>query len=334
MVQPTDLSVDGRLTIEVSPSAHSASDFAQDVREGLSAHPKRLPPKYFYDEAGSKLFEAISELPEYYVTRTELALLQRFVPEIAKCSDGNMAIVELGSGSSRKTRLLIEALIARQGFLHYFPVDISEAILMQSAKQLLKTYPELEITAHVAEYKAGLHRIAEESFEQKMVLFLGSNIGNFDTDGALDFLAQIRRELNRHDYLLLGTDMQKDVSILEAAYDDSQNVTAAFNLNILRHINRQLGGNFEVKNFSHLAFYNAEQSRIEMHLRSEKAQSVHIGKLDTTFQFGPGETIHTENSYKYSSAQVIEMCAQTGFHLARSWQDERGYFSLNLLSPL
>ncbi len=334
MSQSGDLSLNVRLTVKVNSSANATSHFAEDVLEGLSTQPKRLSPRYFYDETGSKLFEDICNLPEYYVTRTERSILQRFAPQIARYSEGNMSVIELGSGNSRKTGLLIEALITRQGALHYLPIDISESMLVQSAKHLLKTFPELRITAHVAEYNAGIQRIAEEDFEQKMVVFLGSNIGNFELDEASDFLCKIRRGMNRNDYFLLGTDMQKDVPILEAAYDDSQQVTAAFNMNLLRRINHELGGDLNVKNFSHFAFYSAEKNRIEMHLRSEKEQEVHIGQLNKTFQFRQGETIHTENSYKYNKAQIIEMCSQTRFHLAQSWQDDRGYFSLNLLTPI
>ena len=334
MSHSTNLSLDARLTVEVSPSARSASDFAQDVLEGLSTQPKRLSPKYFYDETGSKLFEEICDLPEYYVTRTELSILQRVASEIAECAEGNMSVIELGSGSSRKTCLLIDALIAQQGALHYLPIDISELMLIQSAKRLLDIFPELQVTAHIAEYNAGMRRIAEENFGQKMMVFLGSNIGNFDTHEAVAFLHTIRRCLNRRDYLLLGIDMQKNVSVLEAAYDDSRKVTAAFNLNLLHHINRELDGNFNANNFSHLARYNVAQTRIEMHLRSERAQEVHVGKLNTTFQFRRAETIHTENSYKYSKAQILDMCSQTGFQWTQSWQDEEGYFSLNLLTPV
>ena len=343
--QPVDLSLNTRLTVEESISDHLASDdfdmalptqskdFARDVLEGLSASPKRLSPRYFYDETGSKLFEDICNLPEYYVTRTEYSIFRRFAPEIAGRSEGNMGLIELGSGSSRKTCLLIEALISLQGHLHYFPIDISESILVPSANDLLKKYPELKITAHVAEYDAGIRRIGAGDFAQKLVIFLGSNIGNFEPHEAVDFLRKIRRELRAHDYFLLGTDMQKEVSVLESAYDDAQGVTAAFNLNLLHRINRELAGDFNVSRFSHVAFYNVAQSRIEMHLRSEVDQEVHIGQLRKTFPFAKGETIHTENSDKYSIAQINEMGSQAGFHVVQRWQDERGYFCVNLLAP-
>jgi L-histidine N-alpha-methyltransferase len=322
-----------RLTIEVDDSHKRTRNFAKDVLEGLSKRPKRLLPLYFYDERGSKLFEEICRLPEYYITRIEHGILKANASEIVSCSGGSMALVELGSGSSFKTRILIEALLTRQGVLRYFPIDISESIIMESARQLLKDYPQLEISAHVAEFSAGVHRMALETFDQKMVLFLGSNLGNFDPQDARDFLLKLRRELSQQDYLLLGTDMQKDTDVLEPAYDDCQGVTAEFNLNLLRRINRELAGEFELADFSHLAFYNGEKNRIEMHIRSNKAQDVFIGELQRSFSFIPGETIHTENSYKYSVDQVAEISAEAGFKVVNRWEDERGYFSLNLLSP-
>jgi L-histidine Nalpha-methyltransferase len=321
------------LTIEVDDSHKRTRHFAKDVLEGLSARPKRLLPLYFYDERGSKLFEEICRLPEYYITRMEHGILKANASQIVSCSGGSMALVELGSGSSFKTRILIEALLARQRSLRYFPIDISESIVMESARQLLQDYPRLKISAHVAEFSAGVHRMALQTFDQKMVLFLGSNLGNFEPYDARDFLLKIRRELSKQDYLLLGTDMQKDAAVLEPAYDDPQGVTAEFNLNLLRRINRELAGEFELRDFSHVAFYNREESRIEMHIRSNKTQDVYIGELQTSFSFVPGETIHTENSYKYSLDQVAEMSAEAGFKVANRWQDDCGYFSLNLLAP-
>jgi len=322
-----------RLTIEVDDSRKHARSFAKDVLDGLSERPKWLLPLYFYDERGSKLFEEICRLPEYYITRTEHSILKANASEIISCSTGTMALVELGSGSSFKTRLLIEALLARQGSLRYFPIDISESIVMESARQLLQDYPRLRISAHVAEFDVGVHRMALETFDQKMVLFLGSNLGNFDPQDAREFLLKIRRELGQRDYLLLGTDMQKDPAVLEAAYDDPKGVTAEFNLNLLRRINRELAGQFEVEDFSHVAFYNGEESRVEMHIRSNKTQDVYVGELQRSFSFVPGETIHTENSYKYSIDQVAEMSAEVGFKVVNRWEDDRGYFSLNLLAP-
>jgi dimethylhistidine N-methyltransferase len=288
---------------------------------------------YFYDAAGSKLFEKICELPEYYLTRTEDAILVRCAPEIAARSNGNMALIELGSGNSSKTRRLINALIARQGDLHYFSIDISPTILAESAKKLLRDHAELLVTAYVADYNAGLHRIAQEHFAQKLVIFLGSSIGNFEPRQALELLQRIRENLDSDDYFLLGTDMQKDAAVLHAAYNDAQGVTAAFNLNLLRRINHELGGEFNPALFKHFAFYNRAKCRIEMHLRSEANQEVYIHRLDRPFHFSQNETIHTENSQKYNLGQITKMCRQTGYRLVQCWQDSRKYFSVNLLAP-
>ncbi|MDZ7359877.1 MAG: L-histidine N(alpha)-methyltransferase [candidate division KSB1 bacterium] len=325
--------LDARLQIEVETITEAAPSFAKDVLAGLSAKPKTLPPMYFYDAAGSKLFEKICALPEYYLTRTERAILERHAPEIVARANGEMALVELGSGSSTKTRLLIEALIARQNTLHYFPIDISPTILAHSAKQLLHHYPELLVTAYVADYNTGFRRIAAEHFTQKLVVFLGSSLGNFEPQQANRLLRNIRRQLNEDDFFLLGTDLQKAPRLLHAAYNDAQGVTAAFNLNVLRRINRELAGQFNLDLFEHAAFYHAAQSRVEMHLRSTVEQEVYIGRLDRSFHFAKGETIHTENSHKYNLEQIKKICAHTGFRLVQRWQDNRGYFSLNLLAP-
>jgi dimethylhistidine N-methyltransferase len=191
----------------------------------------------------------------------------------------------------------------------------------------------LLVTAYVADYDAGLRRIAEEYFTQKLVVFLGSSLGNFEPHQALDLLQKIREHLNDEDYFLLGTDMQKDAAILHAAYNDAPGVTAAFNLNVLRRINRELGGEFDPALFTHVAFYNAAKSRIEMHLRSEQTHETFVARLDRSFYFHKGETIHTENSHKYSVEQIETMCQRSGFRLVQRWQDRKGYFSLNLLAP-
>lgn len=206
-------------------------------------------------------------------------------------------------------------------------------MLSQSAKRLLRDYPELRVTAHAAEYDAGIRRIAAEHYAQKIIIFLGSSLGNFDPRQALGLLRQVRQELNEDDYFLLGIDLQKPRAILEAAYNDARGVTAAFNRNVLHRINRELAGEFDVDSFAHHAFYNAFQARIEMHLRSTIAQDVYVGRLDRSFHFAEGETIHTESSYKYNLEQISELCVLTGFRLVQCWQDKRKYFCLNLLAP-
>ncbi len=326
--------IDSRLVIECHEMDEHANDFARDVLQGLASTPKRIPSVYFYDERGSELFEQICELPEYYITRTEKSILEQYAPEIVTCSSGEWALVEFGSGSSFKTRLLIEALLEAQGHLHYFPVDISASMLTESARDLLRDYEKLSITGQVAEYYHGIELIGQKDLERKLVIFLGSNIGNFEPGQALSFLRAIRGILNPNDLFLLGTDLEKDSRVLEAAYNDRDGVTAEFNLNLLHRINRELGGHFRVDQFDHQAFYNQTEGRIEMHLRSKKSQQVLIEKAGVTVHFDPGETIHTENSYKYTLEKLKRMCSQTGFQLQRQWQDPRGYFSLNLLAPI
>ena len=321
-----------RLQVEKSAIKNHYPDFAEHVADGLSSVPKRLSPMYLYDKQGSILFEKICDLPEYYLTRTEHSILEKYAGEIAAFSKGDMALIELGSGSSTKTRLIIEALIDHQNDLHYIPVDISETILVSSAKELLEDYPDLKITAHVAEYHAAIKRISNLQIEQKMIIFLGSNLGNFEPAAADNFLRKIRLWLNKGDYMLLSTDLQKDADILEAAYNDKQAVTAAFNLNILKRMNRELDADFDLEKFSHLAFYNSTRGRVEIHLRSKIDQQVYIGHLDESFDFKKGETIHTENSYKFTKGQIAQLCHDNGFRWTKQWTDSRGYFSVNLLS--
>lgn len=324
---------ESRLTVLDRTEDLTVPDFAADVKKGLSATPKTLPPIYFYDERGSELFERICALPEYYITRSEAEILQNSANEIAGYSSGDLSLVELGSGSAIKTRFLISALIEEQGELHYLPIDISSSALIQSAKELSEDYPELTISGCVADYETGLEMLSDLDEEQKMIAFLGSNIGNFEVEEAMQLLHRIREQLQPDDYFLIGTDMQKDVQVLEAAYNDRQGVTAQFNLNILRRMNRELGADFDMSRFSHLAFYNAEKSRIEMHIRSEAAQEVYIDELQESFSFAAGETIHTENSHKYSFEQIRAICDRIGFRLENFWQDREKNFSLNLLAP-
>jgi dimethylhistidine N-methyltransferase len=308
----------------------SENTFASDVRAGLTARPKKLLPKYFYDALGSHLFEAICQLPEYYPTRAETEIFERSAPEIVSSLNGRVSVVELGSGSSVKTRLLIEALIARQGRLHYQPIDISATMLEQSAQELLKIYPELQITAQACDYTRGLGTIERAADETILALFLGSNIGNYDPPEAIALLRQTRRTLRDGDGLLLGADLKKPTAILEAAYDDALGVTAAFNLNVLLRINRELGADFNLKQFRHRAIYNHEQGRIEMHLVSRRAQKIHLNALGLTIEMQEGETIHTENSYKYDLSQLNLMAEASGFSMKRVWMDAEERFSSSL----
>ncbi|HEV7474769.1 MAG TPA: L-histidine N(alpha)-methyltransferase [Pyrinomonadaceae bacterium] len=304
---------------------------AEDVRRGLSKEPKRFLPKYFYDQLGSQLFEAICLLPEYYLTRAENEILERYADEIVSSVDGHTTLVEMGSGSASKTRLIIEALLRKQPELLFIPVDISASALDSSSRILLQSYPQLSIEAYAADYFAGLTELGRKQRGRTLALFLGSNISNFDPDEALRFLRALREMLGDGDALLLGADLKKDRSQLEAAYNDALGVTAAFNLNVLARINRELGGNFDLRAFQHRAFYNEAAGRVEIYIESTRAQTVLIAQLEMEVQFAAGEQIHTENSYKYDLSDIAKLADETGFTRARTWLDQKEQFSSNLL---
>ena len=317
---------------------------AEDVRRGLSTKPKRFLPKYFYDQLGSQLFEAICLLPEYYLTRAENEILERYSDEIVAEINGDtnrgpdtggrrgrVALIEMGSGSASKTRLIIEALLRKQDELLFIPVDISASALDSSSRILLQSYPQLKVEAYAADYFAGLSELGKTQRARTLALFLGSNISNFDPDEALKFLRALRQVLSEGDALLLGADLKKDKSILEAAYNDALGVTAAFNLNVLARINRELGGNFDLRAFQHRAFYNEDVGRVEIYIESLREQTVTISQLDMEVQFGEGEQIHTENSYKYDLSDIGTLASETGFTRAQTWLDQKQQFSSNLL---
>lgn len=305
--------------------------FAEDVRRGLSSEPKRFLPKYFYDELGSQLFEAICLLPEYYLTRAENEILQRYADEIVASVEGETTLLEMGSGSASKSRLIIEALLRKQAELKFIPVDISATALDSSSRILLQSYPRLKIEAYAADYFAGLAELKKTKRPRTLALFLGSNISNFDPADALKFLSSMRDVLTEGDALLLGADLKKDKQVLEAAYNDALGVTAAFNLNVLTRINRELGGDFDLKSFRHLAFYNQEAGRVEIYIESLRQQTVNIRALGVEAKFGEGEQIHTENSYKYDLDDIARLAAETSFTRAHTWLDSQKRFSSNLL---
>lgn len=316
-----------------------ASTFADDVRAGLSSQPKFLLPKYFYDDLGSKLFEAICRLPEYYLTRAEREILARHADDIIQTVTGRARLIELGSGSAEKTRYLIDALLARQAELLYIPVDISGASLEASSQELLKVYPGLRIHAYCSDYFTALRALAATPFsdadgDRTIALFLGSNIGNFDPQESRAFLSEARRMLRPQDALLIGADLKKSVDVLVPAYDDALGVTAAFNLNLLARINHELGGDFDIKKFAHRARYNDAQGRMEMCLVSCARQTVRLRALDLETRFAEGETIHTENSYKFDLEQLRELARDTGFALAQTWFDDARRFSFNLFTAI
>jgi L-histidine N-alpha-methyltransferase len=303
-----------------------------DVRRGLTAPQKSLPPKYFYDRAGSLLFERITELPEYYPTRTESALLAEIVPESigAFLPDD---IVEIGAGSSEKTRRILDAASAGGRDVRYVPLDVDRLTLEATAAGLLRDYPRLSVHAVVGDFERDLAHVPPPR-GRRLALFLGSTIGNLDAPERRRLLAGLRGILpDRGDRLLLGVDLVKDVKLLEAAYDDAAGVTRDFNRNILRVINRAVDGDFQPEAFRHRAFYNEAASRIEMHLVADAAQTVKLGRLGLTVRFRPGEDIWTESSYKFTRAGVEAMLAGAGLDLVQWHVDPANYFALALAAP-
>lgn len=301
----------------------------EDVINGLTQTPKTLPPKYFYDDHGSLLFEKICELPEYYVTRTETQILQNYASEIAHLT-GPCEIVELGSGSSTKTRILLDAYQELGHPLHYLPIDISGGILEQSTHSLLKEYPTLHIHGIVSTYETALKHLNPSPLPNRMIGFIGSTLGNLKPEECHAFFAHVVEALQPGDYFLLGVDLHKSKSILEPAYDDSQGVTAAFNLNMLRHLNRSFAGNFDLSQFEHLAFYNEKEHQIEMHLKSLKNQTVELKTLNLTVEFKEGETIHTEISRKFQFEQIQAELKTLGLVSLKNWTDQNQWFGLML----
>ena len=305
------------------------SPIAGDVLEGLSAQPKRLPPKLFYDAEGSRLFEEITRTAEYYPTRTEHGILESFAHEIVESAGPNLTLVELGAGSAYKTRVLIRAILRRQLRLEFHPVDVSPAALKEAVAGLNGDFPHMHVSPIVADYSRHLPDLRSEP-GRKLVMFIGSTIGNFEPEEAIQFLRRVRASLNPEDAVLLGFDMVKDVSVLHAAYNDAAGVTARFNKNVLARINRELGAAFDLDEFNHASFWNARKSRIEMHLESRVDQAVFIPDLRRTFQFGFGERIHTENSYKFTRASIKRLLKESGLRPEKMWSDRRRWFSVAL----
>jgi len=308
------------------------TDFAADVREGLTnPGQKELPSKYLYDSLGSKLFEAICELDEYGLTRADERLLHAHAGEIARLVPGDVLVCELGSGSGRKTRWILEAM-AQRGQISYFPIEISPAALADCRRELA----DIEAVGIVGlenEYLDGLLNVAARRTEGQrlLVLFLGSTIGNFSDPADRKFLADIRKILETGDMLVLGTDIAKPVEQMLAAYDDALGVTAAFNLNLLSRINRELGANFDLNQFAHRARFNSETQSIEMHLESLRDQTVVIAEAYRTIHFAAGETIWTENSHKYLLVEVEEKARASGFEIRAQWLDREWLFAESLL---
>jgi dimethylhistidine N-methyltransferase len=301
--------------------------FRDAVLYGLARTPKSIPPMYFYDAKGSALFEAICRLPEYYPTRAETAILQRHASDIAARVGPAAHLIEYGSGGLQKVRPLLDAL---DGPVAYAPVDISAAHLEAAAQRLATEYPQLEVTAIVADYSRPFSvPLPRRPARTQAALFLGSTIGNFAPDEALSFLRQAARRLAGGGCLLLGADLRKDPARLHAAYNDAAGITAEFNLNLLTRINRELGGTFDLAAFDHYAFYNPGPGRIEMHLISRRTQRVSVA--GRSFGFGEGESLHTENSYKFTADSMQDVARRAGFEPEDVWLDEERLFSLHLL---
>ncbi len=318
-------------------------EFASDVARCLASKSKYLSPKYLYDKIGSQLFEQICLQPEYYLTRTEASILNKHAPLISKLAGSNMKIIELGSGSSSKTAILLSYLSSQKKKIYYFPIDISSSILIESERKLKSQFPNASIIGIRSDYGTGIDRAAAECMAignknnnisyTKLVLFLGSTIGNFELIEARSLLRSVREKLHTNDFLLIGFDLQKDESVLNAAYNDKAGMTAKFNLNLLARINRELGGNLDPRKFEHCAFYSDERHRIEMHLVSKTDQKLYIGALGKTFALRKGENIHTENSYKYNSSQIVALAEDCGFTVKKNFTDEKRWFDLALFSP-
>jgi dimethylhistidine N-methyltransferase len=309
--------------------AISDLDAGEDVVRGLTQSQKSLPPQYLYDRRGSELFEQICDLPEYYPTRTEAAILGRYAEEIAQAT-GISELVEIGSGSSTKTRLLLDAYQKLDYPLYYIPIDVSASILEQSSAGLLADYPSLRVHGLIATYELALQRLAPTFLPSRTICFLGSTMGNFAPSECDRFLSQVTGALQPGDYFLLGLDLQKPVHIIEAAYNDSQGVTAAFNLNVLDHLNWRFGGNFSPSSFRHRAFYNQLEHRIEMHLISQESQSVRLEAFDLAINFAPGETILTEISRKFDLELMESYLAAKGLKTVHVWHDPNKWFALFL----
>ena len=301
------------------------SAFAHDVIDGLTHQPKQLSPKYFYDEAGSQLFEQITQLPEYYPTRTELDILRDHGADIAAIIPKGAALVEFGAGATTKVRLLLENC----AFGAYVPVDISGAFLNGQADELRKDFPQLSVHPVVADFTTSFSLPDAVKAMPKVGFFPGSTLGNFEPHEACAFLRSVRAILGDGATMIIGVDLEKDEKILRDAYNDAAGVTGQFNKNVLVRINRELDGNFDLSGFTHRAIYNRERHRIEMHLVSLKAQTVRI--LGQSISFRAGESIHTESSYKYSIARFQELARRAGWVPDKVWTDERDMFSVHAL---
>ena len=310
--------------------ADIAAALAADVLRGLTATPKWLPPKWFYDDAGSVLFEEITRLPEYYPTRREREILRAHAGDVA-AQTGARILVELGAGSAEKTRLLLDALQLEGTLERFVPVDVSDSALVEAATAVAEDYPGLAVHGVVADFEAHLDLLP--SGDRRLVAFMGGTIGNFEPAPRADFLARVASSLRTGDAFLLGTDLVKEPDRLVRAYDDAAGVTAQFNLNVLAVVNRELGADFDLGAFTHVALWDTEREWIEMQLRSARSQTVHVKALDLDISFAADETMRTEISAKFTQARVGREFAAAGLRLASWWTDESGDFAVSLGVP-
>ncbi len=323
--------IDDKLQYFKPHSTKIEKSFADEIFSGLNRSSKYINPKFFYDKKGSNLFEQICTLPEYYPTRTEIDILKNLKFDLSKYLKDSFRLVELGSGSSVKTRLILDILSETQKKIEYFPIDISE-ILPESSEMLQKDYSNLYITGIIDTYEGGLEFIEKYDNKKNLIIFLGSSYGNFIPDEGKLFLQKINSIMKKEDLFLIGLDLVKDAKILERAYDDSQGITAEFNLNVLSRINDELDADFVLENFEHLAKYNEEQQRVEMYLKSLVNQSVIISKSNLLLKLKQGELIHTEHSHKYKISQIKDLMDSVGFKLIQHWLDAKKHYGLILVS--
>ncbi len=301
------------------------TDALAEIKIGLKASPKRIAPKYFYDKRGSALFDQITQLPEYYLTRTEIAILEAHRAELANIVGKSCCLIEYGSGSSHKVRLLIGAFEPR----FYVPVDISKEHLQRSAKAIYNDFESLHVYPTCADYSQTVRLPPVIDGAPRCGFFPGSSIGNFEREEALEFLSNVRQDIGPGGFCIVGFDSRKSKDILEPAYNDSKGITASFNRNLLRHLNRAIGTNFDEMKFQHQAIYNESLGRIEMHLISSTSQKVILD--GETVHLARNETIHTENSYKYSLSEIKKLADRAGMNFVKHWEDRKGWFFVVLL---
>jgi dimethylhistidine N-methyltransferase len=324
------------VTLPQLPAA-AYTPLGSEVFRGLTTRPRTLSPWLFYDQEGSQLFEQITELDEYYLTRTERGIFQANADAIIAAASAptphglerDLTVIELGAGTATKTGLLLQAAVRRQHSVTYHAIDVSESALQEAQHNLTAAVPGVTFQSRIGDYTEGLGEIPENG-TRRLVLYIGSSLGNFEPADARQLLRNMRKQLAPGDMLLLGVDLVKDIPTLVAAYDDARGVTAAFNRNVLARINRELGADFDMTKFRHKVRWNGEHARIEMHLESLVAHEVSIGSLDLSLSFRRGETIHTENSYKFSIDGAHNLLAQTGFNVVENWTDSHRWFGVFL----